>query len=77
MAHASLSDPDFDRTITLRDAYKLMEAFLTQALYQRDRPLSEVLHGYLGIAANGESADSVALKGYLSEAASYPTPLAR
>lgn len=77
MAHASLSDPDFDRTITLRDAYKLMEAFLTQALCQEDRPLSELLHGYLGIAANGESADATALRAFLAEAASFPAQTMR
>ena len=72
MTHPSLSDPDFDPRLALRDAYKLMEAFLTQALQQGDRPLSELLHGYLGIAANGESADPAALREFLAEAASFP-----
>lgn len=73
MRRPSLSDPDFDATITLRDAYRLMEAFLTEALARGDRPLSEVLHGYLGVAANAESADPEALRAYLAAASAFPT----
>ncbi len=72
MRRLSLTDPAFDEAITLRDAYKLMEAFLTTTLMQGDRPLSEALHAYLGIAANAESADPSALKAYLEAAAHAP-----
>lgn len=72
MRPLNLTDPAFDATLTLRDAYKLMEAFLTDALAQGDRPLSEALHGYLGIAANAESADPRALERYLQAAARVP-----
>lgn len=73
MRRPSLSDPAFDATLSLRDAYRLMEAFLTEALSRGDRPLSEALHGYLGIAANAESADPEALNDYLAAAAAFPT----
>ncbi len=73
MRRPSLSDPAFDATLSLRDAYRLMEAFLTETLSRGDRPLSEVLHGYLGIAANAESADPEALRRYLQAAAGVPS----
>lgn len=73
MRPLNLTDPAFDPALRLREAYKLMEGFLAEALAEGDRPLSEALHGYLGIAANAESADPRALQRFLEAASRYPT----
>jgi len=61
MAHDSnLNDPGFERTVTLRDAYRIMERFLGDYLARGDTPVSDFLFVYATVLQNGLTTDPAA-----------------
>lgn len=68
MAYLSINDPDFDTTITLRDAYRIMEGFASEYLSRGDTPISDFLHAYAGAMSDGQTADPAAASDFLAVA---------
>jgi hypothetical protein len=69
MPYATLNDKLFDRDITLRDAYRIMERFLSKQLSHGDTAVSDLLHTYAGEVSSGQSTDPTALYDFLAAAA--------
>ena len=69
MPYATVDDALFNREITLRDAYRIMEHFLAKYLSRGDTAVSDFLHGYAGEIASGQSTDPAALYDFLAAAA--------
>ena len=67
MDYRAVTDPEFDRLVTLRDAYRIMERFVSDYLARGDLPVSEFLF-YAGETIEGGSADPAALSDYLDSA---------
>lgn len=63
-ARLTIDDPAFDRAVTLRDAYRVMERFVAAHLQRGEVPTGELL-AYLGIARDGRGGDPAALSDYL------------
>ena len=53
----TLMDPMFDRQVTLRDGYRIMERFLLEALGRGDLPLSDLLHAFVMETKGGLTTD--------------------
>lgn len=68
MPYATLNDTLFDRQITLRDAYRVMECFVSSYLSRGDTAVSDFLHVYAGEVATGQSTDPAALFDFLAAA---------
>jgi hypothetical protein len=68
MPYATVNDSLFDRAITLRDAYRIMERFLSAHLSHGDTLISDFLHIYAGEVATGQSTDPAALYDFLAAA---------
>jgi hypothetical protein len=68
MRRFSLSDETFDRAVTLRDSYRIMERFLSDYLARGDTAVSDLLHVYAGLTASGETPDPAALHDYFAAA---------
>jgi hypothetical protein len=64
-ARVTIDDPAFDRAVTLRDAYRVMERFVAAHVQRGEVPSGELL-AYLGIALDGGSGDPAALSDYLN-----------
>ena len=63
----SIRESDFDRNISLRDAYRVMEHFIT-AFHQRGGSSTVELIAYLGLLESGRSSDPAALDDFLESA---------
>jgi hypothetical protein len=63
-ARLTIDDPAFDRAVTLRDAYRVMERFVAAHVQRGEVPTGELL-AYLGIAPDGGGGDPAALTDYL------------
>ena len=68
MAITSLDDPTFDRPITLRDAYRIMERFASGYLSRGDTSVSDFLHVYAGETGGGLTTDPAAVEDFLEAA---------
>jgi carbohydrate kinase (thermoresistant glucokinase family) len=68
MAYKALTDPEFERLVTLRNAYRIMERFLSDYLDRGDTSVSDFLHVYAGKTRAGQSADPAALSDFLAAA---------
>jgi hypothetical protein len=69
MPYATINDGLFDREITLRDAYRIMERFLSNYLSRGDTSVSDLLHTYAGEVSSGQSTDPAALYDFLAATA--------
>ena len=69
MPYATINDVLFDREITLRDAYRIMERFLSNYLSRGDAAASDLLRTYAGEVSTGQSTDPAALYDFLAVAA--------
>ena len=71
--YPSIKDPEFDRQVSLRDAYRVMERFVSAYLALGDTP---VLHfySYLWTQPDGESSDPAAVADFLKAAAEVLDP---
>lgn len=65
MTHPTVFDPRFDRVISLRDAYRVMERFASDYLARGDTSVSDFLHAYAGEAAGGQTIDATAANDFL------------
>jgi hypothetical protein len=68
MPYAVVNDALFDREITLRDAYRIMERFLSNYLSRGDTQVSDFLQSYAGEIPTGQSTDPSALYDFLAAA---------
>jgi len=64
----TISDPEFNRTLTLRDAYRVMERFASDYLSRGDTSVSDFLHAYAGETTNGQATDPAAVQDFLASA---------
>jgi len=71
MAYLTLSDPGFDKTVTLRDAYRIMDRFV-HAFHQRGPSATADLIVYMGLNPDGLTADPAALQDFLRRAGVNP-----
>jgi hypothetical protein len=62
--NTTIHDPAFDRTVTLRDAYRIMERFV-EAYHNRGETETGTFIGYFCIAPDGIGSDPAALYDYL------------
>jgi hypothetical protein len=67
---ADLNDTEFDQVISLRDAYRCMEAFTAAYVARGDGAVSEFLDFYVSSAADGLAQHSDAPTDFLSALAS-------
>jgi len=58
-------DPKFDRTLTLREAYRLLEAFVVQYDARGERSTVELLAD-IGLSPQGYSGDPAQLHDFLN-----------
>ena len=65
MAYKAVTDPEFDRRVTLRDAYRIMERFVSDYLERGDTPVSDFLHAYASETIAGQTTDPAALPDFL------------
>jgi hypothetical protein len=68
MPYAIVNDTLFDRQITLRDAYRIMECFVSSYPSRGDTSVSDFLHVYAGEVPAGQSTDPEALYDFLTAA---------
>ena len=68
MPYATINDGLFDREIRLRDAYRIMERFLSNYVSRGDTSVSDLLHTYAGEVSTGQSTDPAALFDFLAAA---------
>jgi hypothetical protein len=69
MPYATVNDALFNREVTLRDAYRIMERFLSKYVSRGDTAVSDFLYGYAGEIPPGQSTDPAALFDFLAAAA--------
>jgi hypothetical protein len=69
MPYATVDDALFNREVTLRDAYRIMERFVSKYLSRGDTAVSDFLHSYAGEIPPGQSIDPAALYDFLAVAA--------
>lgn len=70
MSYTALQNPEFDRQVSLRDAYKLMERFVSDYISRGDTSTTDFLYSYASTLASGETADPAALDDFLAAASS-------
>jgi hypothetical protein len=61
MAYLTLTDPSFDKKVTLRDAYRIMDRFVRGSRRRREADLIV----YMGLNPDGSTADPEALEEFL------------
>jgi hypothetical protein len=67
MACTSVNDPEFERSVSLRDAYRIMERFVEDYLSRGDTEVVLFLT-YLGLTPKGETCDPAAADDFLDAA---------
>jgi len=65
--YPTVNGPDFDRLVSLRDAYQIMERFVSEYVARGDTPVVDFLT-YLGLTPGGESCDPAAIEDFLRAA---------
>ncbi|NUO76559.1 MAG: hypothetical protein HOQ32_11155 [Lysobacter sp.] len=68
MRPSALTDPAFDRAVSLRDAYRIMERFVSAYLDRGDTTVSDFLYAYAGETAGGQITDPAAVEDFLDAA---------
>jgi len=68
MPYTTLQDDAFNREITLRDAYRVMERFVADYLSRGDTPVMDFLHSYASMVSTGQTTDPAALNDFLAAA---------
>lgn len=71
--YVTIADPAFDRTVTLRDVYRIMERFIA-GYHNRGETETGGLIAYFCIAPDGAGGDPAALYDYLDAAAEVLGP---
>ena len=71
--YISIDDPAFDRQVTLRDAYRIMERFVAAHFDRGELGTGELL-GYFAPASDGRGGDPAALSDYLEAASAVLAP---
>jgi hypothetical protein len=64
----TIDDEVFDQLVTLREAYRIMERFLSEHFHRGEQPTG-VLLGYLSLWEDGTTGDPAALHDYLDAVA--------
>lgn len=67
---------DFDRTVTLREAYQLLEAFIVQYHARGERSTVELLAD-IGLSPQGYSSDPAQLQDFLNTADTLFGPISK
>jgi hypothetical protein len=65
MSYSNLNDPAFERHVTLREAYKIMERFVADFLVRGDMPISDFLHCFAGSLDTGQTTDPATIDDFL------------
>jgi hypothetical protein len=65
MTYTKLQDPVFDHQISLRDAYKVMEGFVSDYISRGDTTITDFLYTYANLIETGETVDPAALDDFL------------
>jgi hypothetical protein len=68
MTYLAVTDKEFERTVTLRDAYRIMERFACDYLARGDTSVSDFLYVYAGEVVGGQTTDPVAAHDFLAVA---------
>ena len=68
MTYMAVTDKEFDRVVSLRDAYRIMERFASDYLARGDTPISDFLHVYAGEVIGGQTSDPAAAYDFLAAA---------
>jgi hypothetical protein len=66
MTHLAITDKEFERTVTLREAYRIMERFASDYLSRGDTSVADFLHAYAGVVAGGQTTDPAAASDFLT-----------
>ena len=72
--HGNLSDPGFERTVTLREAYRIVERFVSDYHARGNTPVSDFLFAYLAVGADGRTTDPAAAEDFLLAAKNVLDP---
>ena len=65
---SNLDDPGFQRAVTLRDAYKVLEQFVSDYHARGDTPVSDFLFAYVAVGSDGRTIDPAAATDFLKAA---------
>ncbi len=65
---SNLNASGFERTVSLRDAYRIMEHFVIDYHARGDTPVSDFLFAYLAISQDGLTTDPAAGEDFLRAA---------
>ena len=68
MSYLAVTDQVFDRVVSLRDAYRIMERFASDYLARGDTSISDFLHAYAGEVVTGQTTDPAAAYDFLTAA---------
>jgi len=68
MKYLAVTNPQFDRMVTLRDAYRIMEKFTANYLARGDALISDFLHAYAGEVISGQTTDPAAANDFVAAA---------
>lgn len=68
MGYLRLDDPVFDRQVSLRDAYKILEAFVVQ-YNERGESSTVSLMSDIGVSADGTASDPAQIRDFVRVAA--------
>ncbi|MBP3984308.1 hypothetical protein J5837_07685 [Pseudoxanthomonas helianthi] len=68
MSYLAVTDQEFDRVVSLRDAYRIMERFASDYLARGDTSISDFLHAYAGEVITGQTTDPAAAYDFLAAA---------
>jgi hypothetical protein len=74
MSYLAITDAKFDRAVSLRDAYRLIERFVSDYLERGDTLVSDFLHAYAGEWINGQTTDPAASYDLLAAAEKVLVP---
>jgi hypothetical protein len=68
MSYLAVTDQVFDRAVSLRDAYRIMERFASEYMARGDTSVSDFLHSYAGELITGQTTDPAAAYDFLAAA---------
>ncbi len=66
MTYLAITDKEFERTVTLREAYRIMERFASNYLARGDTSISDFLYSYAGECVGGQTTDPAAAPDFLT-----------
>ena len=74
MTYLAVTDKEFDRVVSLRDAYRIMERFASDYLARGDTSISDFLYVYAGEVIGGQTTDPAAAYDFLAAAEKALSP---